>query len=369
MELVTEMKAEKTGKRIWIWTCGVILFIFAGLLTILTRGADGFAQWYSETVYRMLTETVGRVMGIFPFSVAEILLYILLLWLLFSVGRIIWNLAHRKNGRAADFAGELFFLAALLAFLYTAACGVNYYRTSFAECTGLQIDGYSTEQLAAVCMALTADLNRAAEVVSRDADGIMVCSENISQSSASVMKQLSEEWPMLQGHYPKAKKLLVPWILSVQKVTGIYSPFTIEANYNGDITDYNIPFTACHELSHLRGYMREEEANFIAWLACRNSEQPDYQYSGSLRGWISCMNVLYRADQDVWMAIRVQLNPAVEADIAANRDYWAKFEGPVADAAQAVNDNYLKANGQSDGIQSYGRMADLIVAYYIKNTL
>ena len=80
------------------------------------------------------------------------------------------------------------------------------------------------------------------------------------------------------------------------------------------------------------------------------------------------MNVLYRADYDVWAQIRVQLNPAVEADIAANRDYWAKFEGPVADAAQTVNDTYLKANGQTDGIQSYGRMADLIVAYYISGS-
>ena len=112
--------------------------------------------------------------------------------------------------------------------------------------------------------------------------------------------------------------------------------------------------------------MQEEEANFIAWLACRKSARTDFQYSGSLRGWISCMNVLYRSDYDAWAQIRVQLNPLVEADLAANRVYWAKFEGPVADAAQIVNDNYLKVNGQSDGIQSYGRMADLIVAYCLK---
>lgn len=33
--------------------------------------------------------------------------------------------------------------------------------------------------------------------------------------------------------------------------------------------------------------------------------------------------------------------------------------------ADQVNDNYLKANGQEEGVQSYDRMADLIVAWYL----
>ena len=114
--------------------------------------------------------------------------------------------------------------------------------------------------------------------------------------------------------------------------------------------------------------MQEEEANFIAWLACQGADDPDFRYSGSLRGWISCMNVLYRADPERWAEIRVLLSPAVEPDLAANRAYWAKYEGKIAEIAETVNDNYLKANGQSDGVKSYGRMADLIVAYYINET-
>ena len=31
-----------------------------------------------------------------------------------------------------------------------------------------------------------------------------------------------------------------------------------------------------------------------------------------------------------------------------------------------MNDTYLKANGQDDGVKSYDRMVDLIVAYYLK---
>ena len=77
------------------------------------------------------------------------------------------------------------------------------------------------------------------------------------------MFSLGATYPELSGYYPQPKGLLFPAFLSVQNLSGIYSPFTIEANYNSAMVSYNLPFTICHELSHLRGFMQEEEANFI----------------------------------------------------------------------------------------------------------
>lgn len=162
---------------------------------------------------------------------------------------------------------------------------------------------------------------------------------------------------------------MFPWILSVQNLTGIYSPFTVEANYNTGITAYNIPFTACHELSHLRGFMEEKEANFIGFLACRESDVPEFRYSGSLMGWIYCMNVLYRTDYEAWEEIRSTFPKEAEADLRANNEYWEKYDTPVAEVSNKINDTYLKANGQSDGVESYDRMVDLIVSEYLAGAL
>ena len=366
------MNVEKTCRTKYMirgyCLTGVCLLFLAGMLSLLSRRTETFADWYAEKVYAILVSTVGRLMGAIPFSVAEVLLYLLVLWVIVSTGRVLWNVIRGKNAGLVDFAGKAFILAALLLFLYTAGCGINYFRTSFAEHTGLRMESYTVKQLAQICLNLTEELNDLAEDVERSENGVMVFESGMKDEAVSAMKELAEDYPQLEGYYPMPKMLLVPQILSVQKVTGIYSPFTIEANCNGDITDYNVPFTACHELSHLRGFMREEEANFIAWLACREADDPDFRYSGSLRGWISCMNVLYRADPERWAEIRVLLSPAVEPDLAANRAYWAKYEGKIAEIAETVNDNYLKANGQSDGVKSYGRMADLIVAYYLKTS-
>ena len=125
-----------------------------------------------------------------------------------------------------------------------------------------------------------------------------------------------------------------------------------------------IPFTACHELSHLRGFMQEQEANFIAFLACSRSGEDAFAYSGYLSGWIQCMNVLYKTDYDVWSEVRSLLPEEAEADLKLNREFWAKYDGTIAEVSNKVNDTYLKANGQKEGVKSYNRMVDLIVSYY-----
>ena len=329
----------------------------ATALLALARCAEGFAQWYSENIYEVIVGSLGRVAGLLHFSVSEVLLYLVIA----AAATFVIRLVLRKV-RKTEAAGWLC-LACVLFFMYAANCGVNYYKESFAESAGLEAGDYTVAELESVCRILTEELNGLADDVSRDAEGVMILTCDVQEAAPEIMRNLSGDFACLQGYYPQPKGLIVPWILSVQQISGIYSPFTVEANYNSGMTAYNIPFTACHELSHLRGFMREEEANFIGWLACRQSGNAEFEYSGSLRGWISCMNVLYRADYDRWAALRVQLNPLVEADIKANSAYWNRYAGKIAETAEKINDNYLKANGQSDGVKSYGRMADLIVAW------
>ena len=39
-------------------------------------------------------------------------------------------------------------------------------------------------------------------------------------------------------------------------------------------------------------------------------------------------------------------------------------DGKVAEVSNKVNDTYLKVNKQEDGVKSYGRMVDLLLAQY-----
>ncbi len=378
---------------------GCILLAAALLLSIAARECAGFAQWYATHLYPVWVGSVGRLAGYAPFSVSEILLYILLLVMIVSGGSfLITKMQRIVTGQRdtdvepgidsiagrTDTAGldrrpmrvvweytvfrvklsDIFLICAVLAFLYVVNCGINYHRSSFSETSGIATKEYSAEELKEVCRWMTRNVEKYSKEVTRGKDGGMVLDGSLGENAVEAMESLQKEYPELKGYYPKPKKLLNSWILSVQDLSGIYSPFTIEANYNGDMQDYYIPFTACHELSHLRGYMQEQEANFISFLACTGSDEASFVYSGYLAGWVQCMNVLYRTDYDMWEEIRGELPEEAETDIRLSREFWARYDGRIAEVSNKVNDTYLKANGQKDGVKSYNRMVDLIVGYY-----
>ncbi|MFQ9846223.1 MAG: DUF3810 family protein [[Clostridium] leptum] len=124
---------------------------------------------------------------------------------------------------------------------------------------------------------------------------------------------------------------------------------------------YNIPAVMCHELSHLRGFMREDEANFLAYLACKNSASLDFQYSGYMLAFIYATNALYEVDKEAYSRILIDWI-RVSGEYILPVQLLKQFEGPVADTATSINNGYLQANQQDDGVKSYGRMVDLLLA-------
>ena len=366
-------------------TAAVLFLIISASMMALAAGKPQFAEWYSENIYPAFVDSIGRLWGIFPFSVSELVLYILIaafvLSLAVMVTKSVKSMKEKKKFRrqstdtavssgaapaAASWLSCVLLAAGILAFLYTICCGINYHRRSFSEEEGIVTYRYTAEELKDVCLWLTEEVNALSGEVDRGSSGVMTLEAPEGEGAVEAMHELAEEFPALEGYYPQPKKLLVSEILSYQGLTGIYSPFTVEANYNGDMTAYNIPFTTCHELSHLRGFMQEEEANFIAFLACIGSERTDFQYSGYLSGWVYCMNALYRADRESWQEVRPLLAEEAEPDLEADSAFWDAYEGRISETADKINDTYLKVNGQADGVRRYSRMVDLIVAYFQK---
>ena len=136
----------------------------------------------------------------------------------------------------------------------------------------------------------------------------------------------------------------------------------MESNINVDNPFFTVPWTMAHELAHQCGFMREDEANFIAYLACKESDDALMRYSGLLLAYDNATAALRKADPEAATQIAAGLAPSVQRDLAERAEHWARYEGPVQEASNAANDAYLKANNQSDGMRSYGRMVDLLLA-------
>ena len=359
------------GPQVRLFDISLVLAAASAVLGACARMVPGFAHTYSITVYPVLVNTIGRFSSIFPFSLSEAGLY------LAAVFGILNLLFLIKKPLAA--LSRLFFLACLLLFLYTAGCGINYYRTPFSYEAGMVMEQSSAGELYSLCLFLTEQINSTLTETDHSGDALKGLypgqTEDTPLPSAAMLRELGMEgvksmkglgtaYPQLSGYYPYPKPLMNPRLLSIQQLCGIYSPFTIEANYNREMPYYNIPHTICHELSHLKGFMREDEANFIGYLACIGSDSPDFRYSGYLTGWVYAGNALAKADLEAYYGLYGRLAPEAARDLAWNNQFWDRFDGKVAEASTQLNDRYLKANNQEDGVRSYGRMVDLMLAYY-----
>lgn len=352
-----------------MWWCAVLLAVCL-LLTIAARVSPaGVERYFSRGWYPVVARTYGAFTSLFPFSIAELSILCLVAGIpaLLIIGAVqtkrgLWGKPFWKG-----FFSWIARAVCIIIFLFTIFCGLNYYRPTFADLSGLVIRDSSVEELAALCNELAQEATRLRPSLPAGTNGVMKLSQSpqeLMQDARQVFSGLSARYEVFPDFPIRPKPVLMSRFMSMMQITGVFCPITFEANVNVEAPDYSIPATACHELAHTRGFMREDEANFIAYLACAASDSVEFQYSGTMLALVHAQNRLYTADRTLHAESYSFLSDDVRRDLAYNNAYWDSFEGPVAEVSTAVNNTYLRANNQSDGVQSYGRMVDLLLADY-----
>ncbi len=359
-------------KRLWI----LLLFPLALLLMAIAKRSVYFTEEiFAKGIFHIYSQAFSFVTGWIPFSLAETGI---VLGIVGIPALVIWRIIvyiKNKGKRVYLMASDLISLlcvGALVYFMLVMGCSVNYYRKPVAEYLGLTVRDSSVEELYALHAELAERTSAVREQLTlEDADGVYRLSVSMAELARwcdDTYDALAEEHAVFHGVYPKPKRILFSAVMSKTELTGVYVPFTMEANVNVDVPEYSIASTMCHELAHLRGFIREDEANYIAYLACMASDNPELQYSGLMEALILSGNALYGKNPDLYYEIRAGYDEGVNRDLAANNAYWAQFhDTKISNTAEKLNDTYLKANNQSDGVQSYGRMVDLLLAEYRKN--
>lgn len=355
------------------------------VLNIMYRTSTVFATSYSNNIYPYWTKSLGALLGFLPFSVFEFLIISAIIFVLFFfIKLIVIFIKNREKSTRFYFWYHfkkyllnlgIIVLSVLL--MYTLTCGINYYRLPFSVCANINTKEYSIEDLEKLCRILAEDLNEYSQYIDTDEDGFFTTDNiDIEKEASIAMEALSVKYPCLTDFYPNAKPVFFSKFMSYTGISGIYSPFTIEANYNNHMPDIEKPMTICHELSHLSGYMLEDEANFIGYLGCLESESYEFKYSGTYIAFIYASNAYFDyGDIDVYNDIMNSLNPQVFKDMEHCSDYWYSDEVNIeveiggeeinmSDVSSQVNDNYLQMNGQSDGVRSYDHVTDLLLSYY-----
>lgn len=370
------MSDEKKKRLRAIDVLWIIPAIVAAGASLLAQGRAPLVETiHARGLFPVLSRPVSWLTSRLPFSLTEMLLIAgVLLVLVLTVALIIrlirvllkrpgaaWRFPWKNTLRAVLYSAAIGYL------MFTLLHGLNYARLPVAESFGLPARPRSTEDLAILTEYLAKTASQARLDCEEDEQGIFRLRDGVSatlRQTSDGYRAAAQEWPLLSGPATRPKGVLLSHYWSYTGITGIYFPFLVEANVNIDQPHYTIPDTAGHELAHTRGFAREDEAGFISFLAGIHHPNPDFRYSVLANTYVRCANALYDQDPDLYFAIAEKVSEGMSRDLADNSRYWKQFEGPVAEVSETVNNAYLKANQQTDGVRSYGRMIDLVLAFF-----
>lgn len=357
---------RKIWKKTWKIMVPLLLCLASvGILELTLRKPEIAEHIFARGIYKYYAIIWSSITQWVPFSLMELGI---VLSPALAVFLVIWAVTHRKKWKT--YIIMALWAVSIVFFWLTCVCNVNYNRYSIAKVSGLTIKNSGREELFQLCLKLSEDANRLrAQLTNEDIDGAMQLLDSsiieMSKTARAAYQELNKEYPVFDYRTANTKPIFFSHFMSYTDLVGIYCPITMETNVNIDVADYSIPSTMCHELAHFFGFMREDEANFIGYLACIHSDSLEFQYSGTMLALIHAGNQLSDVDMDAYGKLWETYSEGVVRDLKQNSEYWKQFkETTISEVSTAMNDVYLKANHQVDGVQSYGRMVDLLLAYY-----
>lgn len=399
-----EAGQEKHAKwHSWAVFCLFLLFTAVNLLSWNSRA---FTGWYRMHVFPVLTGALARLSGFIKGSVGEILIGVGIFVILIEAAMLpafayayIKNRRNAHAGRAGQGKGlgsgeprrrlkqcwkwNVRFLCWVFLYIYgteTLNCFMLYHAPTVEEQYYGDNAAYGTQELIGAYTQVVERANALSAQISRDALGNAVYgsgradadNKELYRKCKEAMQAQGGQYPYLAGYYPNPKPIRFSYFMSQQHLLGIYFPFTMEANYNTAMYPVNLPATICHEYSHLKGIILEDEANYFGFVSCIESDDPYLQYSGylSVLGYLE-RQVVKSVPEQLWEGLPVANELVRRDDIFLTKEQWDKVEEKAALPTDMVNkatqvflDKNLTMNGVEEGVQSYSQVVRLVIQYY-----
>lgn len=347
----------------------VAFCILAACLTLklIAAGAAPFADFFNRYVAFVPRAVLSYITSVLPFSLAEAVLVsaipIAAIYLVYCA------VVVARRGRLLRHIFNLLGVICITLSLFFVNFGIAYDCTPIEKKLDMETGNLTVEDVFEASKIALGEIKELEAELLRDESGAAVSPYSYSEMNS----RLVDEYQRMCGEYSfisplsvgtKRVALSVP--MRYTGIVGVYTFFTGEANVNTCGADYAVAFTAAHEMAHQRGIAPEDEANFVAFLTLYTSNDSYLKYCGLMEVFNYMANAVYREDEELYYELLTSFSEGVLKEYITEQEADAKFRDNIAeDVSGAVNDAYLKLQGQSEGTKSYGLVTDLATAYFL----
>jgi len=369
-----------------------VLPVIITALFYALRSSQETMDWVVHYVSAPIRSFLGLLSSIYPFAVMEILCTAAVIFFIYYIVKSIRDTSRRRE-KWKLLGKRLLPVLVVACYIWGLFCWLwssGYHATGFAERYDFSDEGIAREDLFIVALYFAEKANELSDLVERDDDGRYIEDRRLMFSeSTNIYRNISREFPSLQGKLYAPKSMLYSWLMSITGYSGMYFALTGEAMINTHPPGVYMPFTVAHEHAHQLSVFAEDEANFVGIAACVTSDNPTFEYAGYMAGLNYLLNALMRSDDsfsnvpsEEWLTVLSSLSLHVHMDRYENSQFWAtrttantgvvfldRVLTTVAettnDAVNTIYDGFLKSQNQELGIRSYGACVDLLVEHFI----
>jgi hypothetical protein len=360
------MNMKKSVRTSTLVTGSTVLIIIL-LIKIATFYPAWVEEKFSRGVYPYIATFCRQIFGKLFFSLGDVIYFITGLFLLLGVvkfSRIVIN-RRVKFLNYKRFVTKVFFVCAIIYILFNVLWGLNYNRLGIGTQLGLQAESHSVNDLKSITSLLVAKVNEKRLALKTEKIDYPAYPQ-IFYKAQLAYQAVASDYDFLQYRTASVKPSLYGHLGNFLGFLGYYNPFTGEAQLNLTQPKFLIPFVTCHEMGHQLGYASESEASFVAYLAAIKSADTLFHYSTYFDLFAYANRELFLRDSVAAKKNYNELDTLVKQDVIELRQYWRKSENFVTPLIRTFYDQYLKANQQDKGLQSYNEVIGLLIAYYKK---
>ncbi len=347
------------------------VWILLGLLTIIFSSVlpAGFVeQFYSRGLFLGIRWMFTGLNSWLPFASVYLLFFILLGWLGFIFVNSLRTRQPWPKKILTGFHSLLAFAGAVI-FFFQMLWGFNYGREPLEKTLGISPNPLTAEELRSELWAATKEVAQFRFKLPGDIPGsgdsvvsAALVPPDLENTMRNELTKFLNDWGYPTPGKVRGRLLWPKGLLLRISTAGVYIPFTGEGNIDPGLHYLQLPFVMVHEMSHAYGFGDEGTCNFLAYLACTQSDDPFLQYVGHLYYWRYVAADFKAFYPEEFQELFETLPTGMKADLAAIRREMEKYPDILPSVRDAAYTAYLQAQGIHEGLKYYDRVIMLVYA-------